>query len=225
MNIRHCAIFFSFILLFPYSQLGAQIHVRIGNKKYLVPAFENETPGYISRIEKAGVLTPLSSSDYDIEIRARFVSYNVLNEQTVVIKGNKGVLTAEAWLYKEPWNDKQVPSWFNVAKTGGSYGVKAVMISDSLFISMIKDGLFRLVDIRAIEDSLRRIKLGIYRPWLDGYSMAFEIKVGNNCRYLNVDPMAYAFNKNIKELLPGKVLAEKMTTLFKSSGLRLELSP
>ncbi len=217
--ILYCIIFFNSYLT------SAQVIVKCAGKKYIIPAFKQNTVNASGGdFENFGILSPILQSQYDIELRGFYKTSNPFIGSAVVIKGNKEKLIAEAYFFKIQGGltKTTLASDFKVINKGNLlvfYNVKSVRPADTLLNSLIKNKLFTLPDVKNLTDSLLKNNIKLLKSGeMDPYHMQFELKVKNQYRSFGCDPSLYYTNPNVKELLPEKLLFDQFDQLYKASG-------
>lgn len=219
-------IILSCFLYFQNFIASAQIIIRCAGESYSIPSFNDDSVKKQDRnFEKFQILPPINQSKYDIELRGYYITSNPLISSVVVIKGNEEKIIAEAYFYKSSFgiNFRTITSSkINTVRSGDQLVhaiVKSVQPTDTLLRYLISNRLFSLMDIKYILKSLTKRGIKITKnDVLDPYYMQFELKVKNHYRSFNCDPFMYYSNKNIKDLLPEKLLYDQFNQLYEKSG-------
>jgi|GEM_PF-2785174 hypothetical protein len=218
-NLLYQLSIYLFLILLS-CQCYAQINIKCAGKNYYIPEFKDwpVKPKYTPMFEMLNVLTPITESKYDIEIRANYYTLSLNSGMTITIKGNAQELIVQTMRYNYAGNiaDSLKPKGTKIAKQGNLkyfYSVKSITAPDTLLTSLIKNHLFNF-DEKAIKDNLAKAKTEIYdRNVLDGYSIGFEVKAKDHYRAFGISPDRYPLN--IKELKPIGLLDYTFGTLIK----------
>lgn len=226
MNTKNLAVILLLTAL-SSATVFSQVKFVCAGKNFVIPAFRIDSiknSFVINQFEKLKILDPIRNSKFEIELRGYYQVSTPSAGSVIIIKGNHNKLFAETYYYRFQKNnlDTLAPKGFKTTFWGKRkvyFSVKNIPLSRSILSQLIKKRLFELPDAKKLRDSLSINGIKIARTQaFDPYYMVFTLKVLNNYRSFYCDPFMAAANKDIKELIPEKLLFEQFDKIYNQSG-------